>query len=339
MGQFVVGQGNRIAHTSAEMVVSRPGRITPLLVYGPTSCGKTHLLEAVVAATRKKYPRARTLLISAEQFTSHFLEALRGGGMPSFRNKHRGLELLAIDDLQFLAGKRATLVEMIHTINSLHEEGRQIILSADRGPGELSDLGEDLLTRLHGGISCRMDLPEYETRLSIVRQWAMHCTCEIPEEVCQFVASRITADARQLQGALHRLEATSQAMSAPVNVAMAEQALGELILRSQPVVRLEDIEKAVCRALGVESRALHSGARARTASHPRMLAMWLARKHTRAGLSEISRFFGRRSHTTVLSAQTRIDRWIADAAQLELPAGMLRVEDAVRRVEENLRVG
>lgn len=337
--KFVVGDSNRVAHTSAEMVVSRPGRISPLLICGPTGCGKTHLLEGITAAFHSAHPRARVMLLSAEQFTSQFVTALRGSGLPNLRRKYRGLGLLAIDDAQFFLGKRATLVELLHTVNTLVEEGRQLVLAADRPPSELPGLGDELRTRITGGMVCRIEPAEYETRLGIVRSLAGRCSCKIPAAVQEFVAARFTTHARELIGAINRLEATSQAIVQGVSLRMAEEALADLILHARPAVQIADVEKAVCNVFGLETKSLHSNGRTRHVSQPRMLAMWLARKHTRAALSEISTYFGRKSHTTVLSAQRKVDTWVSKHAALELPAGSYSVEDAIRKVEQDLRVG
>ena len=168
LSSFVVGASNRLAMYSAEMVARNPGQITPLFVYGPTSVGKTHLLEGIWSAERKAGRGTTTVYLSAEQFTSQFLEALRGGGLPVFRRKYRGVHVLILDDLQFLAGKRATQVELMHTVDTLLRDGRQLVFAADRPPVELSDFMPELITRLTGGMVCRIEPPDYTTRLGIV---------------------------------------------------------------------------------------------------------------------------------------------------------------------------
>ncbi len=308
---FVASDGNRLAITSAEMVVRQPGQNTPLLFYGPTSVGKTHLLEGIWTAARRSHQRLTVVYLSAEQFTSHFLEALRGSGLPNFRRKYRGVGLLMIDDLQFFVGKRATQVELLHTIDTFLREGRQLVFAADRSPAELAELGPELTTRLSSGLVCRIEPPDYATRLGIVAQMARRMKLAVPGEVQQYVAARLTSHARELSGALCRLKATGQAMGRPISLAMAEETLADLVRNSGRAVRLADIEKAVCEVFGLEPACLQSDAKAKRVSHPRMLAMWLARKHTRAALSEIGYYFGRRSHSTVISAQKRIDGWMA----------------------------
>jgi len=336
---FVVGQCNRLAMTSARMIVDQPGKISPLTIHGPPGVGKTHLLEAIHAAARASWPRLATVFLSAEQFTSHFLEALRGSGLPSFRHKYRGVGLLLVDDLHFLAGKRATQVELLHTVDTILREGKQVVFAADRPPAELSEFGPELISRLQSGLVCPIAPPDYSTRLEIVARLARRHHLELPPDVQQFVASHLTSNARELSGAVCRLRATRETLGEPITLAVAEEALADLIRHSAPQVRLGDIEKAVCTVLGVEPSSLHSDANSKSVSHPRMLAMWRARKHTRAALSEISQYFGRRSHSTVVAAAKQVERWLAVGRTLEAPRRRWRIVDAVEQVERELRAG
>jgi chromosomal replication initiator protein len=339
LSSFVSGRSNGLALASAQAVARCPGEMTPLLIHGPTAVGKTHLLEGIWTAARKSCSQLTVIYLSAEQFTTYFLEALRGGGLPSFRRKYRGVGLLILDDLQFLAGKRATQVELLHTVDTLLRQGRQLVFAADRAPAELAELLPELTTRLEGGMVCRIEPPDYATRLGILAQMAARRQMDVPPEVQRFVASRLTNHARELAGALCRLQATSQVLGRPITLPLAEEALAEMIRQSVRVVRLPDIERAVCDVFGVEPASLHSPRKAKRVSHPRMLAMWLARKHTRAALSEIGEFFGRRSHSTVISAQKRVDGWMAAGEPLVLAERTWDVDEAIRQVERKLRAG
>ncbi len=339
LDSFVVGRNNRLARTTAQLVVERPGEMSPLLVYGSTGIGKTHLLQGIWTSARRTNRDMRILYLTTEQFTTEFLAALRGGGLPSFRQKYRGVSLLILDDLQFLAGKRATLVELLYTIDALQRQGHQLVFSADRAPADLTDLGQELTTRLQGGMVCRIEPPEYETRLGIAGHMARRMGLEVPADVLQFMAARLTNHARELSGALCRLQATSQALGVRITLPMAEEALSELVRHSSRAVRLPDIEKAVCSAFGLEPQCLQSSRKAKRVSQPRMLAMWLARKYTRAALSEIGQYFGRRSHSTVISAQHRVDGWLAENMSLELADHTWNVDDAIRHVERYLQAG
>jgi chromosomal replication initiator protein len=339
LSTYVVGANNRLAMYSAEMVAGNPGQITPLFLHGPTSVGKTHLLEGIWSAQRKAGRATATVYLSAEQFTSQFLEALRGNGLPVFRRKYRGVNVLVLDDLHFLAGKRATQVELLHTVDTLLRDGRQLVFAADRPPAELSDFMPELITRLTGGMVCRIEPPDYTTRLGIVEHLSSRMGIELPPDVQRFIAARLTGHARELSGAICRLQATSAATGQKLSVRLAEEALGEMIQQNTRVVRLCDIAKAVCEVFGLEPQTLQSDGKTRRVSQPRMLAMWLARKHTRAALSEIGSFFGRRSHSTVISAQKRVDQWMAHDEPLCLPEQTWKIDEAVRRVERHLTAG
>jgi chromosomal replication initiator protein len=336
---FVTGDSNKLAFTSAELAARKLGSISPLLIHGPTGVGKTHLLEGIYSEVRRRQPHVQAVYLSAEQFTTFFLEALRGSGLPSFRRKYRGVELLLIEDIQFFAGKRATLVELLHTIDTLLRDGFQLVLSADRPPDDLAALGPELTTRLQGGMVCGMEPPERSVRLGIVQHLALQREMQVPVDVQEYIADNLTAHARELAGALNLLEAARLARREPVSRQMAEDVLTDAIRRGSRQVRLADIEKAVCETLGLEADSLQQTGRLKRINHARMLAMWLARKHTRAALSEIGRHFGRRSHTTVISAQKKVDGWMHDHAAVDLADRHWNVEDAIRRVEQNLKTG
>ena len=339
LDSYVVGDSNRLAHTAATMAAHQPGQLSPLFVHGPTGVGKTHLLEGIWSHAVSTYAAGRAVYLTAEQFTTLFLGALHGSGLPSFRRKYRGVDLLLIDDIQFFAGKRATLVELLYTVNTLLDAGRQLVFAADRPLNQLDDLGSELVGRLEGGMVCRLEMPEFETRQGIVAKLCRQFELDLPAEVQQFVAHHITSHARALSGALQRLKATSMAHGRAIDLPSAEQALAEMIRQRGRVVRLCDIEKAVCHTFGLDPKSLQSERKAKHVSHPRMLAMWLARKHTRAALTEIGSYFGRRSHTTVISAQRRVNSWMAQREPLVVANQTLEIDDVIRDVESQLRVG
>ncbi len=336
---FAVGPGNRVAFASAQLAAEQPGSVTPLYLWGETGVGKTHLQQSIWSAFRRRAPKSNAVMLAAEQFTSLFLEALHHSGLPSFRRKYRQLQLLMIDDIQFFDGKKATVGELLHTIDTLLRTGRQIVLAADRPPGQLDGLGPEITSRLVGGNVCRMDPPDMGTRREIVRRYVQRRSCAVPDDVQDLVAGRFNKNARELFGAVHRLQATSQATGEPITLAMAEEALSDLIVHNSRIIQLSDIEKAVCETFGLRPESLRSQRKAKSISHPRMLAMWLARKHTRNALSEIGDYFGRRSHTTVISAQKRVDAWMSIGNTLAVADRQCHVEEALRRVEERLRAG
>jgi len=336
---FIVGPSNRTARSAAEMILDQPGMFSPLVIHGPTSVGKTHLLQAIMTAVRRRRQGLSAVYLSAEQFTTHFIEALRGSGLPSFREKYRGVKLLVIDDLQFFLGKRSTLVELLYTVDTLVRRRHQLVFAADRPLAELTELGSELVARLAAGSQCPIGRPDYATRLGIVEAMARRFGLGVPGEVREFIAARLTGHARELSGALCQLRAISTSLARPINLGMAEEALAEMIRHSHRVVRLPDIQKAVCDVFGIEPESLQAGRRSQRISHPRMLAMWLARKHTRAALSEIGHFFGRRSHSTVVSAQKRVDGWLAGNKEIELADHTFRIDEAIQRVERTLQAG
>jgi chromosomal replication initiator protein len=338
--QYVVGLGNRMAHAAAALAAEQPGAMSPLVIHGPSGAGKTHLLEGICRRMRERNPRSSAVMLSAEQFTTTFLESLHGRrGLPGFRRSLRAADLLVIDDIQFLIGKKATISELLHTIEALQRAGKQVVFASDRDVESLAELGADLQARLRGGMCARILPPDEATRAGIVESLAARRSLSIPADVVAFVAARMTRNTRELAGAVNRLEATSHMLGIPVTLDMAEECLAELVRSSSRAVRLADIERAVCSALGVDPGSLQSSCRVRRVNQPRMLAMFLARKHTPAALSEIGAYFGRRSHSTVISAQRTVDGWIASGSRLTLADAEWGVEEAIRRVEESLRVG
>jgi len=339
LDSFVVGPSNRMAFAAVELSASRPGEMSPLVIHGPSGVGKSHLLEGICGLFRRLHPGMVTLLLSAEQFTTSFLQALHGSGLPGFRRTCRHADLLVIDDLQFFAGKRATAMELLQTVDTMLRQGRQIVFAADRDLEALDGLGPELVTRLRGGISARIEPPDYDVRRGIVAAVAARRGLAVPDDVVHFIATHMTRHARELVGAVNRLEATSHMLGAPITADMAAESLGDLVRSSARSVRLADIERAVCAAFGIESGSLQSARRARTVNHPRMLAMFLARRHTTSALAEIGSYFGRRSHSTVIAAQKTVGGWVAQRSRIVLADASWDVEEAIRRVEDVLRAG
>jgi chromosomal replication initiator protein len=339
LADFVAGQSNRMALGAIEIAASRPGEMSPLVIHGPAGVGKTHLLEGVCGRARQCHPGINVVSLSAEQFTTGFLQALHGTGLPGFRRTCRSADLLVIDDIQFFVGKRATLVEFQQTVDALHRQGRQMVFACDRELDALAGLGADLLTRLRGGMNARLLPPDYEVRRGILERLCAQRGLVVPADVVHYVATHMTRHARELIGAVNRLEAASLMLGIPVAAGMAAEALADLVRSSGRSVRLADVERAVCKAFGIDAAVMQSARRSQAASHPRMLAMYLARRHTRAALAEIGGHFGRRSHSTVIAAQKTVEQWIASRGQIVLAEVAWDVEEAIRRVEDILRAG
>jgi chromosomal replication initiator protein len=236
-------------------------------------------------------------------------------------------------------GKRATILELQHTLDTLQRQGKQVVVGSDRDLDALTDLGPDLLTRLRGGMNARILPPDYEVRRGIVAAICGRRGLAVPDEVVHHVATHMTRHARELYGAVNRLEATSLMLGVPVSEELAVEALADLVRSSGRSVRLADVERAVCKAFGIASGSLQTAKRARNVNHPRMLAMFLARKHTHAALAEIGSYFGRRSHSTVIAAQRTVDEWVMSRSQVVLAEASWDVDEAIRRVEDLLRAG
>lgn len=338
LDDFVVGDSNRLPLSAAQTAATRPGSYSPLTFIGPAGTGKTHLLEGIWRHVRLSNTLSRVVYLTAEQFTNQFLEAIRHSGMPSFRQKLREAELLLVDDIHFFAGKQSTLIEFASTLDALLRGGRQLVVSADRPLAELRGLGPELIARLQGGLVCALAPADFAVRRGILQQLTKNKGLQIAEDVLHWLAGQLGGDARQLAGALNQLSAASEAHKQAIDIEFAQHTLAELIFAGRRPVRLPDIVDAVCDVLGVESNELQSSSKTTSATLPRMLVMFLARKWTRAALSEISRTLGRKSHSTVLSAQAKVNEWLAEGKTVALGHGQCRIEDAIKRIEGQLRL-
>jgi chromosomal replication initiator protein len=339
LADFLASEPNRVAFSAAQTAATRPGVYTPLTFVGPPGCGKTHLLEGIWRHVRTSRTLQRVIYLSAEQFTNQFIDAVRNTGAANFRRKMRDVEMLLIDDVQFFAGKQSTLVELVNTIDTLLRAGRQVVFAVDRPLAELRALGPEIVARLSGGLVCTLEPADFAARLGILRQFAERQGVSVPDDVLNWLASQLSGDARHLAGALHRLRAASEAHEQSIDLPFAQNVLADLIHASRRAVRVPEIMEAVCDVLGVEASELQSASKSASVTLPRMLVMFLARKWTRAALSEISRTVGRKSHSTVLSAQQKVTEWLADGKSVPLAHGQCGIEDAIKRIEVQLRVG
>jgi chromosomal replication initiator protein len=338
---FVVGPGNELACRTAKMVAERVGRYGPLLLHGPAGVGKSHLLYAMMRELRRHGSSLRPLRLTAEQFTTEFLDALNRRSLAGFRQKYRTVDVLVVDDIQFIACKRATLDELLVTIDSLHERGKQVVLTSDKNPQELLKLSSELATRISGGLAVPMELPDFATRQALVRRIVgeMHPTIgmAVDDDVMLVIATQVAGSARQLCGAINRLIVTSEALRKPLTADLARSILADYMQQITPTVRLPDIQKAVCEVFGVDATSLKSASKSRSVAEPRMLAMALSCNLTRSALGEISEFFGRRSHSTVISAQRKIEKMISSGQKVTLANQSCTMEEAIRKVQAALR--
>ncbi|MFN4258737.1 MAG: chromosomal replication initiator protein DnaA [Gemmataceae bacterium] len=338
LSEFVVGPCNRMGHASALSVVEEPGQsANPLVLYGAVGTGKTHLLEGIYVGLKHARPQWRVHLVTAEEFTNRFIPACRSGKLGSFRKYFRECDGLLVDDLHFLASKRATQEEFLHTFDVLFAQGKQLVVSCDCHPKLSEEFTPELVDRLMGGAVWGLQPPDADTRLAILRAKAAGAAPTIPEPILQFVSSQLRGNVRELEGALHSLRHFSRVTGRPLDMDMAREALGELLRHAVRVVRLADVEQAVCRILRLEERALRTQERAWAVSHPRMVAMFLARKHTAASYSDIGRHFGGRNHSTALAAEKKVRQWLQADESLMLGSGRFRVRDVVELIERELQ--
>ncbi len=334
---FITGPGNRLAHAAAlELVQSGGASFNPLVIQGGVGLGKTHLLEAIGAALRARHPGLKVVHLTAEAFTNGFLEAMRHGALNSFRAKYRGAGALLVDDVHFLAAKKATQDEFLHTFNALVADGAPIVLTADQHPRQIAKLTDELATRFLGGMVVKLDAPDPAARRAILRAKAAARGVILPEAVLAYVSDHLRASVRELEGALHSLIAHATMTGKKLDLALARSALRDTIRHTARSVALKDVERAVCQLFSIEPDALKAGNRARAVAYPRMLAMYLARKHTGAAYSEIGRFFGGRNHSTVISAEKKVAGWLRDEARNGLLAGFETMGDILNALERTL---
>jgi chromosomal replication initiator protein len=337
LGEFAVGPCNRVAHASAMSVVEDPGQgANPLVFHGPVGTGKTHLLEGIYVGLRKSHPEWQVRFVTAEDFTNRFLPAMRLGKLGIFRKFFRECDALLIDDVHFLAGKKATQEEFLHTMDVLVNEGRQLVATCDCHPKLAGELTPELIDRLMGGGIWSVALPDSETRLAILRSRCVREEVAVPEEVLRFLAQQLRGNVRELEGAMHSLAHLRRVLGRPIDMDLARETLGDLLRHSLRRLQLTDVDRAVCTALRLAPGALQTKHRTWAVSHPRMIAMFLARKHTSAAYSEIGQYFGGRNHSTAVAAEKKTRLWIQTDGELSLGERTLRAREVVELAEREL---
>ena len=304
---FVIGSGNQFAHAAARAVAERPSKAyNPLFLYGGVGMGKTHLMQAIGHEIKKRQPEMAICYLSAEKFTNEMINAVRNNKMTSFRDKYRNMDVLLVDDIQFLASKERTQEEFFHTFNALHESLRQIVIASDRPPKELAEIEDRLRSRFEWGLIADIQPPDLETKVAILQKKAESERVLLPTDVALYIASNIRSNVRELEGALIRLTAYVSLTGGDLSMMMAQEVLKNLIDSQVRKVTIESIQRAVSDQFGLRQGEIKAKNNSHSIVYPRQVAMYLAKQLTEASLPEIGRQFGGKHHTTVLHSVEKI---------------------------------
>ena len=305
---FVIGSGNQFAHAACQAVAERPSKAyNPLFLYGGVGMGKTHLMQAIGHEIKRRTPQAAICYVSSEEFTNEMINSLRYDKMISFRDKFRTVDVLLVDDIQFLAQKERTQEEFFHTFNALHESMKQIVIASDRPPKELAEFEDRLRSRFEWGLIADIQPPDLETKVAILQKKAEQERVTLPTDVALFIASNIRSNVRELEGALIRLVAHSSLIGAEITLPYTQQVLKNFIDSQARKVTIESIQKAVAEQFGLRLVEIKAKNNSRSIVYPRQIAMYLAKHLTEASLPEIGRQFGGKHHTTVLHSVDKIE--------------------------------
>ncbi len=337
LADFVTGRSNRVAHASAVNVVEEPGQCAnPLVLHGPVGTGKTHLLEGIFAGLKRQSDQ-RPCYVTAEEFTTRFVQSSRLGKMSAFRRQFRECSALLLDDLHFLATRKATQEEFLHTFDALVSDGRQVIVTTDCHPRLADELMPELVDRLLGGAVWGLLPPDPETRLEILRKKATGVQPAIPDAVLKSLAASLRGNVRELEGAVNSVRHYAKVTGRPADMQTARDALGDLLRHAVRVVTVADVDAAVCATLRLSSGTLQSKSRAWTVTHPRMIAIYLCRKHTAATYGEISKHFGTKTHSTAVAAEKKVRVWVEAGAGVAIGDRDWPVKELLDRVERELQ--
>ena len=347
---FVVGASNQLAYNAAKAVVEEKHcPFNPLFIHGGYGVGKTHLLQGICNAVCSKRPQTDWLYLSAEDFVNQFVLALKTKKLEAFRRRMRQTDLLAIDDIHFLASKPSTQEEFLHTFNTISLAGKQVVLVSDAHPKMIGQISEKLVNRFVSGMVVKISAPDLATRCQICRQYARQLTTDnsklrigkgIPENVIRYIAENLRTNVRELEGALLKLIAYSALQNEKINLPMAQAVLAEHLERCDPIVHISDIESAVATYFGITPANIHSSKKDRTVTLARHFSMYLTRKHTKMSSSEVGRFMGNKNHATVLLACKRIEDLLQKDTELywNSPAGnkVSKARTVLTNLEESI---
>lgn len=313
LGNFVVGPPNQLAYSAASTVAAEPRtHFNPLFIHGGCGLGKTHLLQGICNMVLQNRPETSAIYVSGEEFTNQFILALKMGKLDFFRRRFRRADLLVVDDIHFLASKKATQEEFLHTFNAIDTSAKQVVLASDAPPKMIGQLSDSLVNRFVSGMVVKIEPPDFATRCAILRQRAAVMNKDVPTPVVEYIAENIHANVRELEGALLKLVAYASLSRLPITLSLARESLEDHIIRTDPIVHLSDIEAVVTTFFGITPADVHSSRKTRTISLARSLAMYLARKHTSMSFPEIGRFMGNKNHATVILACRKVKGLLKD---------------------------
>ena len=316
---FVVGNNNRFAHAAALAVAEAPSTsYNPLFLYGGVGLGKTHLMHAIGNAILRKNRDANILYVTSEKFTNQLINSIKDNSNEQFRNKYRNIDVLLIDDIQFIAGKERVQEEFFHTFNSLHENGNQIILSSDRPPKDIPLLEDRLKSRFEWGLIADIQSPDYETRLAILRKKAQLDNINISDDILSNIATKIDTNIRELEGTLNKLIAKASLTNSPITAEMAEKAINDIIAQQEKIFSAEFVQDTVAKYFNIDVKDIRGSKRNNEVAFPRQIAMFLCRKVAQMSLPQIGKDFGKRDHTTVMHACNKIEQEIKDNLNTKL---------------------
>lgn len=330
---FVIGNGNRFAHAASLAVAEAPAKAyNPLFIYGGVGLGKTHLMQAIGHYVLEHNPNANVVYLSSEKFMNEFINSIRDNETVDFRNKYRNVDVLLIDDIQFLAGKEQTQEEFFHTFNSLHENSKQIVISSDRPPKEIPTLEDRLRSRFEWGLITDITPPDLETRIAILRKKAKAERLDIPNEVMVYIANQIDTNIRELEGALIRVVAYSSLVNKDMDAELAAEALKDIIPSSRPkIITIQMIQQIVSEKYDIKMEDFTAKKRTKSIAFPRQIAMYLSRELTDLSLPKIGEEFGGRDHTTVIHAHDKISNLLQTDSQLKQ-----NVDEIITQLKANM---
>lgn len=338
---FVVGESNALAYSVATRMVAKPiGIASPVVLHSGCGLGKTHLLQGICNGVRRVHPMLQWRYLSGEDFTNEFVHALRDNRLDQFRTRFRQVDMLLIDDIHFLAGKKATQDEFLHTFNAIDGLGKTVLLTSDRHPRAITDISEPIMNRLIAGLVVEMSPPDFSTRREILRRRVEGLGFELTDHVIDFVAQHVTRNVRELEGALYRLVALASLTQNRIDLETARQSLDDYFTRERRPITLDEIINGVAERFGISPQSINSAARDRAVSLARSVAMYLARKHTRMSFPVIARQMGGKSHSTVLMATQRVEETLQAGGNVRWrsPKGEsdVRLGELIAQIEQNL---